>query len=245
MHPDTPADPSFASTGAIFRRGLLASLPFTVMILPFGALFGVLATAQGMSVAEAMAFSIVVIAGASQFAALQLMQEGAPIALIILTATAVNLRMAMYSVALTPHLGQAKLWQRALIAYFLVDQSYVLGAAEYARQPLWGLSEKLAWYFGVISPVCGLWYVATWAGATFGRALPAGLPLDFIVPVSFLAMVSPLLRTWAHRAAAAVSVGGTLALWWMPYSSGLLVAALAAMIVGALVEIHEEKRRGA
>jgi predicted branched-subunit amino acid permease len=87
--------------------------------------------------------------------------------------------------------------------------------------------------------------VATWAAATFGRALPAGLPLDFIVPVSFLAMVSPLLRTWAQRVAAAVSVGGTLALWWMPYSSGLLVAALAAMIAGALVEIREERRHGA
>ena len=237
--------PSPAPIGPILRGGMIAALPFTVMIVPFGALFGVLATAQGMSVLEAMAFSIVVIAGASQFAALQLMQEGAPVALIILTATAVNLRMAMYSVALTPHLGQAKLWQRALIAYFLVDQSYVLGAAEYARRPDWTLRERLAWYFGIISPVCGLWYVATCAGATFGRALPAGLPLDFIVPVSFLAMVSPLLRTWAQRVAAAVSVGGTLALWWMPYSSGLLVAALAAMIAGALVEIREERHHGA
>lgn len=230
-----------APTGAIFRRGVVAALPFTAMVGPFGALFGVLATAQGMTITEAMAFSIVVIAGASQFAALQMMQDGAPIVLIILTATAVNLRMAMYSVALTPHLGRAKLWQRAFIAYFLVDQSYVLGVAEYEQRPEWGLPEKLAWYFGVISPVCGSWYVATWAGAAFGQALPAGLPLDFIVPVSFLGMVAPLLRNWAQRIAAAVSVGGTLALWWMPYSSGLLVAALAAMIAGALVEIQQEK----
>ncbi|MBL8561920.1 MAG: AzlC family ABC transporter permease [Gemmobacter sp.] len=212
------------------------------MIVPFGALFGVLATAQGMSVFEAMAFSVVVIAGASQFAALQMMQDGAPVLLIILTATAVNLRMAMYSVAMTPHLGMAPLWQRAVIAYFLVDQSFVLGAAEYERRPEWQLAEKLAWYAGIVTPICGLWYLATWMGATFGKAVPPHWPLDFIVPVSFLAMIAPILLTRAQMLAAAVSVGGTLALWWMPHSSGLLVAALAAMLAGAIWETREEAR---
>ena len=229
-------------TRAIFRQAVLRAIPFTVMIVPFGALFGLLATAQGLSVFEAMAFSVVVIAGSSQFAALQMMQDGAPILLVILTATAVNLRMAMYSVALTPHLGQARLWQRALVAYFLVDQSFVLGSSEFDRRPDWTLQNKLTWYAGVVAPICGLWYLATWIGATFGRAVPADWPLDFIVPVSFLAMITPIILTRAQLAAAAVSVGGTLALWWMPYSSGLLVAAFAAMLAGAMVEIWTERR---
>lgn len=229
-------------TRAIFRQAVLRAIPFTVMIVPFGALFGLLATAQGLSVFEAMAFSVVVIAGSSQFAALQMMQDGAPILLVILTATAVNLRMAMYSVALTPHLGQARLWHRALVAYFLVDQSFVLGSSEFDRRPDWTLQNKLTWYAGVVTPICGLWYLATWIGATFGRAVPADWPLDFIVPVSFLAMITPIILTRAQLAAAAVSVGGTLALWWMPYSSGLLVAAFAAMLAGAMVEIWTERR---
>ena len=237
-----PASPAASAPLApIFRQAVLRAMPFTVMIGPFGALFGVLATAQGMSLFETMAFSVVVIAGASQFAALQMMQEGAPVALIILTATAVNLRMAMYSVALTPHLGQARLWQRAVIAYFLVDQSFVLGASEYARRSTWGLPEKLAWYAGVVTPVCGLWYLATWVGARFGQAVPPDWPLDFIVPVSFLAMIAPILLTRAQMLAAAVSVGGTLVLWWMPHSSGLLVAAAAAMLAGAACETWEER----
>ena len=48
-----------------------------------------------------------------------------------------------------------------------------------------------------------------------------------------LALPGPLLlvgdSAGANLAAAAVSVGVTLALWWMPYSTGLLVAAAAAM----------------
>ena len=196
------------SLAPIFRQAVLRAVPFTVMIVPFGALFGVLATAQGMSVFEAMAFSVVVIAGASQFAALQMMQDGAPILLIILTATAVNLRMAMYSVALTPHLGMAPLWQRAVIAYFLVDQSFVLGAAEFERRPDWGLAEKLAWYAGIVTPICGLWYLATWLGATFGKSVPPHWPFDFIVPVSFLAMIAPILLTRAQMVAAGQTTPG-------------------------------------
>lgn len=228
-------------TRAAFLRGNLASLPFAIVILPFGALFGVVATNAGMSVAETMAFSVIVIAGAAQFAAVQLMQDGAPLLIVILTATAVNLRMAMYSAALTPHLGASKLWQRALISYFLVDQSYVAAAAEFERNPQQSLPEKLAFFFGAVVPVCPLWYVATWAGAAFGRAIPPEYALDFAVPIAFLAMIAPMLRTSAHMAAAAVSVGVTLALWWMPYSSGLLVAAAAAMSTGALVETLTEK----
>ena len=39
---------------------------------------------------------------------------------------AVNLRMAMYSASLVAHLGPARLWQRALVAYLNVDQTYAL-----------------------------------------------------------------------------------------------------------------------
>ena len=90
---------------ATFLLGMRAALPFVAMIVPFGALFGVIAAAQGLTLFQALAFSFVVVAGASQFAALQLMQAGAPLLVVILTATAVNLRMAMYSVAMTPHFG--------------------------------------------------------------------------------------------------------------------------------------------
>ena len=68
-------------------------------------------------------FSLVVIAGAAQFTALQLLQEEAPTVIVLISALAVNLRMAMYSASLTPYIGSAPLWQRAFAAYLTVDQS--------------------------------------------------------------------------------------------------------------------------
>jgi len=225
-------------------RGVLDGAPFVLVVVPFAALFGVVASEAGLPLVEVMGFSVLVIAGAAQFAALQLMQDGAPVFVILATALAVNLRMAMYSASITPYLGGVKRWQRALVAYFLVDQSYMLAVAKYEREPALTPGEKLAYFFGVITPVAPAWYLASLAGAVLGAAIPPEFALDFGMPITFLAMVAPMLKSAAHVAAALSSVVVALALGWLPYGSGLLIAALVAMGVGAEVERRIGKRKG-
>ena len=101
----------------------------------------------------------------------------------------------------------------------------------------------MAHFFGVALPVCIPWYLSTWAGAVAGAAIPPALTLDFAVPVTFLALVGPALRSLPHVAAALVSVVVSLVLAWLPYNLWLLVAAALAMATGALVEAWQERRR--
>jgi len=225
-----------------FLRGLRQSVPFIVVVMPFGMLFGVLGTEAGLTMFEVVAFSLSVFAGASQFAALQMMQEQAPVWAIFATAMAVNLRLLMYSVALTPHLGGAPLGTRAVIAYFLVDQSFAQSMAEYTRRPQMTLPEKTAFFFGAIIPVTVGWFAASVAGAGMGQIIPPEYGLDFALPITFLAMVAPMLRSRAELAAALVSVAGTLALIRLPYGTGLLVAAGLAMTAGVLVENMTDRK---
>ncbi|WGV15500.1 AzlC family ABC transporter permease [Fuscovulum ytuae] len=227
-----------------FLRGLLAALPMTVVVGPFALLFGVVATEAGLNVAEAMLFSVSVFAGASQFAALQTMQENAPVLVVLATALAVNLRMVMYSVTLAPHFGELPLRSRALMAYFLVDQSFATTVAEIDRRPGMTAQEKRAVFFGAVVAVAPLWFMASLAGAMIGRAIPPDYALDFALPITFLAMVAPMLRSLPHLAAAGVSIVMALALAGMPYGTGLLVAASVAMAVGAGLERWLELRRG-
>ena len=215
------------------------------MIVPFGLLFGVAATKAGLDLMQVMGFSVMVIAGAAQFTALQLMGDHAPVLLILAASLAVNLRMAMYSAALTPHLGRARVWQKALVAYFMLDQAYALAANEYETRPKMSRAEKLAYYAGACSPVCPNWYLSTLAGALVGAAIPPEFALDFAVPITFLAMIGPALRSLAHVAAAVVSVVGALALSFLPSGVGLMIAALAAMVTGAQVELWSARRKGA
>lgn len=217
-------------------RGMRDAMPFILVIVPFALLFGVVATEAGLNVVEVMGFTVLVIAGAAQFAAVQLMTENAPTIIVILTALAVNLRMAMYSASLTPYLGKAPIWQRALVAYMMVDQAYALSQLKYELEPELTVPERVAYFIGSVAPLVPLWYGATYIGAVAGAQIPASFALDFALPITFLAMIAPALRTLAHVAAAVTSVILALVLAWMPYGSGLLVAALGAMVVGAQAE---------
>jgi len=225
-----------ATTKSIYWSGALAGLPFIVIVVPFALLFGVAATEAGLPLDQVMAFSFLVIAGASQFTALQFMQENAPVFVILASALAVNLRMAMYSAALVPHLGATALWIRGLLSYFMIDQSYTLAYARYEQEPDMPLAQKVAYFFGVMTPIIPLWYVFTWVGAVVGAQIPDRYGLDFAMPIAFLAMVGPALRTPAHVAAALTSTLLALCLTWVPLNLGLLIAAGIAMAVGAEVE---------
>ncbi|MDO5641281.1 MAG: AzlC family ABC transporter permease [Paracoccus sp. (in: a-proteobacteria)] len=218
------------------RHAVVQSLPYLLVILPFGLLFGVVATNAGFDLAEAMGFTVLVLAGASQFTAIQLMTEQAPVWLIILSSLAVNLRMAMYSAAMVPWLGGASWPARAAVAYGLIDQTYVMSVEQYQKAPGLSLAQKLGYFTGTAIVMCGGWIIASFIGATAGRAIPASIPLDFAVPITFLAMVAPALRTPPHIAAATVAVVLSLALTGLPAGVGPMIAALAAMLTGAGLE---------
>ena len=227
-----------------FVRGLIAALPMTVVVGPFAMLFGVVATEAGLNLFEAMLFSVSVFAGASQFAALQTMQENAPVLVVLATSLAVNLRMVMYSMTLAPHFGTLPLRSRAVMAYFLVDQSVATTVAEIARKPMMTAQEKRAVFFGAVVAVAPLWFVACLVGGLIGTAIPPDYALDFALPITFLAMVAPMLRSLPHLVAAGVSILLSLLLVGMPYGTGLLVAASAAMAAGVWAEGWVAARRG-
>ena len=228
-----------------YLKGIADGAPFILVIIPFATLFGLLASEAGLSVVEALAFSVVVIAGAAQFTALQLMQEEAPTVIVLASALAVNLRMAMYSASLTPYIGAAPLWQRALAAYLTVDQSYVVAVARFEKEPDMTIPQRMGYFFGAVTPIVPLWYLFTFVGAYLGTQVPDSWALDFAIPITFLAMIAPMFRTLAHVVAAFVAVAVSLAVAGVPYSLGIIIAGFAGMVAGAQTELWLERRTGA
>ncbi|MGB7316937.1 MAG: AzlC family ABC transporter permease [Planktotalea sp.] len=231
-----------SSVKSAYRAGIRDGAPFILVIIPFSMLFGVLATEAGLSIFETVSFSFVVIAGAAQFTALQLMGEQAPTLVVLASALAVNLRMAMYSASLTPHIGGAPIWQRAIAAYFTVDQSYAISITKFENAPELSAQEKIAYFFGTATPVCPLWWVFTLVGALIGEAIPASFALDFAVPITFLAIIAPALRTRAHVGAAISAAVLSLMFFTVPYNLGILMAGIGGMIVGARLEAAAEAK---
>lgn len=230
------------SARATFFRGAWQSVPILFVVVPFALLFGVVGTEAGLNLAEVMGFSILVIAGASQFTAIQLMTDNAATVIVLLTALTVNLRMAMYSAALTPHFRGTPLWVRMCLSYILIDQTYAQSALEFERRPTMTQGQKVLYFFGSALFIVPIWFVGTYTGAVLGQNIPSDWGLDFALPITFIALVAPALRTPAHIAAAFVSVSAALLFAWVPYNLGLIIASLVAMVTGAQVEIALQRR---
>lgn len=225
-----------------YWAGVLEGVPFIIVVIPFGFLFGVISTEAGLSPVQTMAFSSVVFAGASQFAALQLMVEDAPVFIVLVTALAVNLRMAMYSASLSVWMRDVPFWRRAFVAYLIVDQSYAVSINRFEDTPDMNWPARVAFFLGSVTPVVPMWMLSTAFGIWIGGGIPDWLALDFAVPICFLAIIAPMMRSMAHVVAALVSIVLALVLAVLPYNLGLLAAALCAMVVGAQVELWLERR---
>lgn len=228
-----------------FLQGVRNGAPFVLVTVPFGMLFGVVATEAGLNIAEIMGFSLLVIAGAAQFTAVQLLTENAPVIIVLASALAVNLRMALYSAAMAPHLGPLPVWQKAICAYFLVDQTFAVSAARFEQAPALSPRGRFAFHLGAASLICLTWYPATWVGAVLGAQFPPEMALDFALPITFLALVAPALTSLAHVVTAVTATVLALAFAGLPFSLGTIAAAGCAMLIGARVELWQTRRREA
>ena len=241
MSPDTQPRPK--RVGSAFWRGYRDCSPFILVVAPFGLLFGAVASDAGLNLLETMTMTILVIAGAAQFTALALLQEQAPTLIVIAAALAVNLRMAMYSAALVPHIGSASLVKRALASYFVVDQVFAVSVRAFDFDDGLDTGQKIAFIFGAGSAIFPFWIGGTLVGAFVGDTIPPEFSLDFAIPICFISITAPMMRSLPHLLAALVSIAAALALAWMPYYLWLMVAALLAMIVGAQTESWLQRRR--
>jgi predicted branched-subunit amino acid permease len=220
-------------------QGLIGILPLTLGIIPFGLVTGIAGLKAGLSPFEITTMSALVYAGAAQLVALQLMGAGASMLFVILAVAVVNLRYIMYSSAIAKHLKPFSQPMRVLGAFTLVDQNFVL-ALNRSKE----LGEKLTpWFFlGAGAPLWFGWIIFTFVGATLGARVPESWSLDFAVPLCFLVLLVPNIRSRPTFVAAIV--GGIVAtlLNGLPYRSGLFVGAVAGIAAGAWLEYRREVR---
>ena len=218
-----------------FVRGVRAAFPLLLGVAPFGLIVGVTASGAGLSTLEASAMSMMVFAGASQLAALELISVGAAAPIVWLSAALINARFLMYSASLAPHWQRLSLGWRSLMAYALTDQAYALSIIRYEHHRP---SDPRGYYLGLSVVLWLTWQTTTIAGAVLGARVPASWSLDFAVPLIFLSLLAPVVRDRAGASAAAsAGVVAVLALG-LPFNMGLMIAALSGIVVGTLVEVR-------
>jgi 4-azaleucine resistance transporter AzlC len=216
-----------------FRQGVRDVVPLLLGIVPFGFIAGIATVNAGLGLAEAVGLSTIVFAGAAQLAALELIGRDAPLAIVVVTAVVINLRMLMYSASIAPHFQGLSSRMKATVAYLLTDQAYALAIARYRTEEA---GRPVAYYLGVAATLWVVWQLTTVAGVVLGTSVPESLGLEFAVPLVFLALLIPAMEdvptTVAGVLGGIVAVGAA----GLPLNLGLLVGAGVGIVTGLLTE---------
>ena len=114
-----------------FWNGARDELPILLGVIPFGLIFGALAINSHLSIAAAQAMSSVIFAGSAQFIAAQMIGAGASAVVIVVVVFVVNLRHALYSASLAPHIKYLKITWKMLLAYLMTDEAYAVTITHY------------------------------------------------------------------------------------------------------------------
>ena len=218
-----------------FSLGLRAVMPILVGVVPFGVIYGVVALQSGIPPLAAMAMSAIVFAGSAQFLLAQLVGAGAPLLLIAGAVGMVNLRHALYSASVAPILAHLPRRWKILLAYLLTDEAYAAAIPHIlVVAPNSSRSAQAHWIlFGSGFGLWAGWQLATLGGVLIGAQLPSNLDLDFALPLTFIAIVVPLIDSRARLLAAVTAGAAAVAMAAMPYKLGLFVAAMAGLVAGA------------
>jgi 4-azaleucine resistance transporter AzlC len=229
-----------------FVSGLRDEAPILIGVIPFGMIYGVLALAAGLPAGVAQAMSAVVFAGSAQFLAVKLIGTGTPALVVILTAFVVNLRHALYSASVAPHIKRLSPLWKGLLAYLLTDEAYVVTITHYNAPASSNQQtideENKHWYFlGAGLALWGSWQISTAVGIFLGAQVPSSWSLDFTLALTFIALLVPNIKDRTSAAAALAAGIAAMLAYGLPYKLGLIAAALVGIVVGLWSEARWQK----
>ncbi|MDC0712565.1 AzlC family ABC transporter permease [Stigmatella sp. ncwal1] len=219
-----------------FVRGFRTVIPLWLGFVPFSLAYAMTARGAGLGVLETQLLSALVFAGGAQFSAVGLFAVGASGVEIVLTTLLLNVRHLLYGLSLSQRLlltGPEK-W---VAAHLLTDEAYGVVLAE--------PHPSFAYLMGAGLSVFVPWNLFTLVGALLGQGVPdpAGLGVDFVFPLAFLALLAPMLRGGVEVGVAmlsgSIAVGGSQVL---PGGVALLLAGVVGSFVGACCTAERPER---
>lgn len=223
-----------------FRAGVVEMLPAGIGLVPFGLVCGVGAAAAGASWLASLGMSAIIFSGAAQILSAQLLAVDAPIAVIVLTCFVLGLRFLMYSAAMAPYLkALSPRWQQAL-AFLMTDQAFAAAIRRFDAKddPRGGALH----FLGAGFTLWVMWQLACMAGYFAGFLVPASWSLEFAVPLCFIALVAPVLRTAPAVLSALVAGVAVIGLDFLPMKLNLIVAGASGILAGTLADLAIERR---
>lgn len=215
-------------------RGGRAMFALGLFAIPFGLAFGVAATEKGMDAAMATAMSVLVFAGASQFASLEFWFSPVPAIPLLLAVLALNARHLLLGAALYPYMRSLPAGRRHVAMAMMSDANWA-----YAL-PLHRQGERDVGVMVGAGMVMWIgWIIGTALGAGLADVLfdPKLLAFDTVMVAFFATVLVTMARSgdavlWPWLVAAGAALIGS---WVLPPGWHILAGGLAGGLTGALL----------
>jgi branched chain amino acid efflux pump len=210
------------------RAALAQGWPVLITVLVVGMSFGIVARQAGLSPVEIMAMSVLIFAGAAQFAMVRLFQDGVGWPLIVTTVLLINLRHLLMAAALRPYFARVPVARRLAAAFVLTDEAFAMAIGWFRR----GRTE-VAYYATSAVALYLVWNAATVIGMLVGPSIgePRRFGVDFAITATFIAIVVIGIR---RRSDAVVAIAAALMASALAYLGASVVAVVTA---GALAPV--------
>ena len=211
----------------LFIRGFVGLMPLWTGAIPVGIAYGLAARDAGLNIVETQLMSLLVFSAAAQVSTVSLLDEGASTIILLATALLLNVQSLLLGLAAGREARPGWLG-RLLGAGFLTEGAYGVAVGS-GRLTLPGL-------IGAGVSMYAAWNLGTALGVTAGDAIPnpRGIGIDLVAPLTFLAVLVPLVRT--RPAVVTVLMAGSTVLLLtqiVPTGVAVLGAGLGGSLAGA------------
>lgn len=215
-------------------------VPMVLSVIPFALTIGAVLASSSIGPVEGILSGPLILAGAAQLMAVQMLEDGAAPFVIVFSALLINARIILYSAAMAPWFREESLGRRLLLAIPLIDPLYFTAGARFDRCDL-DRRHRQAYYAGAASLLVAAWVIAQSSAIIAGAAVPDGVGLHIGAPLALAGMLAKSTSTRPALAAAGAAAVLVVVAAGLPFNSAVLVSAIGGIGVGVVASRRTDR----
>ena len=146
-------------------------------------------------------------------------------------------RQIIYSANVSFYISSLPLRWRIVLGYLLTDEAFAVSFQEFENKNRFAHYHLLGggltlWVF---------WQISTVAGVFLGTNIPPYLNLEFAIPLTFIAIILPKLKSLAQICTAITASIIAIFGQELPYGLWIIAASISGMLVGGLINQRKFK----
>lgn len=221
-----------------FFEGIEAGIPVMIGFIPIAMTFAMLASKAGFSFTQTNAMSILVLAGASQMMAVNMLTMGAGIFEIVFATFILNLRHFIMSTYVMNRLKKVPIALRLILAFGVTDETFAIFATKSKED------HNPYFFAGIASMTYFSWVTGTVFGAVVIQYIPSSIcnSMSIALYAMFIALLVPAIKI-NKKIGAVVLIAIILNLLFsifIPSSWSIILATIMSAYIGTFI-VDDEK----